>query len=96
MQKFSFRSLLNALPWVITVIAITLLAFRHDSSAQRPATVNPGRYQLLVADGKSNEARDIFKIDTETGITWVYRQVLIPNEKEPVAAWVVVLELKRQ
>lgn len=104
MQKFnySYRGLLKFAPWIIAVVAVVLLAFRWDTSAQRPAVVNPGRYQLFTGShhvtiaGETSGAQDVFKIDTETGVTWVYRQVLLPNEKEPLEAWRMVLDLKRQ
>lgn len=83
MKRFSYlyyRGLFNAAPWIITAIAVALLAFHYDASAQRPIAVNPGRYQLFTGtyngsmDGKTTETTSLLKIDTETGITWFYLQ----------------------
>lgn len=73
--------------WISASLTIILLAFvgalllaaRWEASAQRPAAANPGRYQLVTGsyygtvDGKTTaDGNAVFKIDTETGATWIY------------------------
>lgn len=98
MQKFSHvRSLL---PWAITIIAVAVLIFQRDSLAQRPAVVNPGRYQLFNGtyysnvNGSINEANGLFKIDTETGATWFYMSRR--DDKATEIGWVQTPTLARK
>lgn len=100
MEKFSYRRLLNVVPWIITVVAVTLLVFRSDISAQRPVTVNAGRYQLFTAtyngtsNGEATETKSLFKIDTETGATWFYMQYKDP--KTELEGWAPANNLARR
>ena len=101
MEKFSYRKMLNVAPWIITIIAVTLLIFRPGASAQRPTVINTGRYQLFTGtfygmlDGKPTaDGPGVFKIDTETGATWIY--VTQTSAKTSIEGWSPIYNIVRQ
>ncbi len=60
----------------------------------------PGRYQLInglysaAMGGKNAEYRDLFKIDTETGATWIYEAQ--PTKDGYVNGWSRINDLQRR
>lgn len=106
MKSFNHSYVRGLATGALVIIALVALftLLRRDSSAQRPVAVNPvnpvnfGRYQLIngvysaAMGGKDVEYRDLFRIDTETGVTWIYEAQATKDGY--INVWVRVADLQ--
>ncbi|HLX69579.1 MAG TPA: hypothetical protein VKV04_08125 [Verrucomicrobiae bacterium] len=85
---------------LLLCLAFTTAALAGDAP-QVPAASAPGRYQLVSAttwmlvNGKKYDEPVVFKIDTQTGETWMLLLVTSNNRDENVRGFVPVPNLDK-
>lgn len=83
---------------ICALVLVLFFGFQSKTSAQ-PTGANIGRFQLLEANysainagGLSFKEQSLFRIDTITGKTWIYREGVITTNKKVYQEWVPIGE----